>query len=181
MGLFYTGKGDKGRSYIGKKSVDKTCVEIEALGNLDELNSLLGLIKSEKVSKEVKKHLHNIQEKLFIIQAQLATLLMKMKYKAPVLKKEAIKNIEKIIQKIEREVKPAKKFIIPGGHSTSAWLDYARSVARKTERSVLQTLKKKKVPPETLAYLNRLSSLLFALARYEMKKRNKQEKHPQYK
>ena len=68
MGVFYTGKGDKGKSYVGKKSVSKTCLEIEALGQLDELNSMLGVLKSQRISRNLKKILHEIQENLFTIQ-----------------------------------------------------------------------------------------------------------------
>jgi len=72
MGNFYTGKGDKGRSYVGKKSVSKTCLEVEALGQLDELNSTLGLLKSQKVNRSLKSILHQVQENLFTIQSHVA-------------------------------------------------------------------------------------------------------------
>lgn len=204
MSIFYTGKGDKGKSYVGKQKVDKTCVEIEALGALDELNSLLGLVKSHDVSKETKAYLHNAQENLFIIQAHIASKIFRTKFAPPKFPESAIKEMEKLIRAFEKKIKPARKFVIPGAGSSSAWLDYARAVARRAERSVLllhkKTLRKapsiqlganqgkhfrygseKKIAPEILAYLNRLSSLLFALARFETKKKKQTEKHPNYK
>jgi len=189
MPLFYTGKGDKGKSYVGKKKVDKSCFEIETLGDLDEFNSFLGLIKSHTIPKDTKKYLHSVQEKLFIIQAQIAALLFKSKYPSPKIKKAHIKEIEKIIDALEKKIKPARKFIIPGETQTSAWLDYARALSRRVERNVLKIAKKtirrssgqEKISAETLAYLNRLSSLLFALARFETKRARKKEKHPTYK
>ena len=180
MGLFYTGKGDKGASKIGKIKMDKSCLEAEVLGTLDELNSLLGLIKSQDIPKDLKKHLENVQEKLFIIQAHIAALVFKGKQTARITKNH-VKELEAIIEVLEKEIKPAKKFILSGEHEIAAWLDYARAVARKVEREVVRFKKTKKVSLETVAFLNRLSSFLFALARSEMKKSGKKEKHPSYK
>lgn len=181
MGLFYTGKGDKGASKVGKVKMDKSCLEAEVLGTLDELNSLLGLIKSQKdLPKNLKKHLENVQEKLFIIQAHIAALVFKGKQTARITT-DHIKELEAIIEVLEKEIKPAKKFILSGEHELAAWLDYARAVSRKVEREVVRFKKTKKVSPETIAFLNRLSSFLFALARSETKKSGKKEKHPSYK
>lgn len=181
MSIFYTGKGDKGKSHVGKQKIEKTCIEIEALGALDELNSLLGLIKSQDVSKETKAYLRNAQEKLFIIQAQVASKVFTSKFSPLKLGEKAVKEMEKIIGVLEKKIQPARKFIIPGATLSSAWLDYARAVARRTERSVLLFNKKRKIPEEVLSYINRLSSLLFALARFESKKKRVREKHPTYK
>lgn len=197
MGLFYTGKGDKGASKVGKVKMDKSCLEAEVLGTLDELNSLLGLIKSQKdLPGDLKKHLENVQEKLFIIQAHIAALVFKGKQTARITT-DHIKELEAIIEALEKEIKPAKKFILSGEHELAAWLDYARAVSRKVEREVVRFKKttlrrgpldktrgklgRGKVSPETIAFLNRLSSFLFALARSEMKKSGKKEKHPSYK
>ena len=76
MGLFYTGKGDKGKSIVGKKIIDKTSVEIEALGDLDELNSLLGIVRSSVSDKAFKRIILSVQENLFIIQANVAGFML---------------------------------------------------------------------------------------------------------
>lgn len=188
MSLFFTGKGDKGTSIVGKKQMDKGGLEAELLGMLDELNSLLGLIKSQNVSKNTKKHIENIQEKLFIVQAYIAAIVFQGKEKARITT-EHIKEMEEIILAIEKEIKPARKFIISGEHEISAWLDYARAVARRVERELIRFRKRTfrrgsrqaKISPETLAFINRLSSFLFALARHETKRARKKEKHPKYK
>lgn len=186
MGLFYTGKGDKGKSFVGKKKIDKTSIEIEALGDLDELNSLLGIVRSSVSNKIFKKIILDVQENLFIIQANVAGVFYP-KFKPPEFKSLKIKELEKIIDNFERKIKPAKKFIIPGASEESAWLDYARAVSRRVERSVLKIAVRRKpyairwtFDPNILAYLNRLSSLFFAMARMAVKRSSKAERYPQY-
>ncbi|MDO8557364.1 MAG: cob(I)yrinic acid a,c-diamide adenosyltransferase [Candidatus Jorgensenbacteria bacterium] len=182
MGIFYTGKGDKGKSIIGKRKVDKTCLEISALGDLDELNCLLGAVRNEKLLPYHKKVISEVQENLFIIQANVAgATLFYGEHKSPDFPAGKITEIEKIIDGLEREIKPAKKFVIPGETRESAWLDVARTVSRRVEREVLKVHKKRPLPPTIPAYLNRLSSLLFALARAEAKRVGKKERHPRYK
>ena len=189
MGIFYTKKGDKGQSYIGKKIINKTRLEIEALGQLDELNSMIGVLKSDKVSDSLKKILHQIQEDLFIIQAQVASLMLsanresqvtKNKFHPPEFRSLKTRGIEKIIDNIEKKLPPLKKFVIPGANETSAWLDLLRAKSRNVERVILKIVNcKLKVDASIMAYMNRLSSLFFALARWEA--RNKKEQHPKYK
>lgn len=182
MSLFYTKKGDNCFSHIGKNKVAKTCVEIESLGDLDELNSLLGVIKNQKLSNRFKKILHQIQENLFIIQANIANLLFGIKHKAPEFKKSKIVEIEKIMDGFEKKLKPEKGFIIPGANIESAWLDFTRTIVRRTERNIIKMSKGKiKLSPEILIYLNRLSSLLFVMARMAVKQSGQKEKHPAYK
>ncbi len=179
MGNFYTGKGDKGTSYVGKKSVSKTCLEIEALGQLDELNSMIGVLKSQKISGELKKILHQIQENLFIIQANVAYLMLGGRYSPPSMPMSKVTEVEKIIDRIENRLPPIKTFIISGANNISAWLDLLRAKSRNVERSVLKIKHIKRLNTDIRAYLNRLSSLFFALARWEAK--NRKEKNPKYK
>ncbi|MFN3302035.1 MAG: cob(I)yrinic acid a,c-diamide adenosyltransferase, partial [Patescibacteria group bacterium] len=134
MPLFYTKKGDRGKSKIGNNFIAKDSLILDTLGELDELNSLIGLAKN--IVKKYKKELHNIQEDLFIIQAQIAWLIYP-KFKQPELKKEKIKNIEKRIEKIEKKIKPVKGFVIPGKEINSAWLHYLRAVTRRVERRIV--------------------------------------------
>lgn len=184
MGLFYTGKGDKGESVVGKKKIDKTCVEVEALGDLDELNSLIGIVKSES-PKETKDILHKVQEDLFIIQANVANFMFQdengnSEYPAPEFNAQKTREIESLIDDMENKVNPARGFIIPGLNKQSAWLDLLRAVTRRVERNTLKFNKKNELPEEILAYLNRLSSLFFAMARLESKNNNLEEEHPKY-
>ena len=179
MPTFYTGKGDGGKSYVGKKSVSKTCLEIEALGQLDELNSMIGVLKSHKVSKDLRRILHEIQENLFIVQSHVANIMLNEKFKVPEFKNIKIKEAEEIIEIIEKKLPPLRKFVISGANQTSAWLDLMRAKSRNVERSVLKIKKIDRLDQGLRTYLNRLSSLFFALARQEAK--NKKENNPSYK
>jgi cob(I)alamin adenosyltransferase len=178
MGNFYTRRGDNGKSYVGKKSIAKTCLEIEALGQLDELNSMLGVLKSQKISEELGKLLHEVQENLFIIQSHVANIMLGQSFKVPEFKDSKIKEVEKIIDRIEYKLPPLKKFVVSGTNPTSAWLDLIRAKSRSVERSVLNIKKIDELSQDIRTYLNRLSSLFFALARQENK--NKKEKNPSY-
>lgn len=179
MSIFYTRKGDNGKSYVGKKVLDKTCLEIEALGQLDELNSIIGVLKSGKISKELKETLHQIQENLFTVQANVASVMLGGNFKVPKLEINRVVEIENIINKIEKKLKPVRGFVVSGTNNTSAWLDFLRAKSRNVERSVLKINKTKDLDPDIKTYLNRLSSLFFALARWEV--RNTKEPNPRYK
>jgi len=175
MALKHLGSGDNGKSCFGKKWAKKTCPEIEALGALDELNSLLGLIRNQKIIKEYKNILLGVQQDLFVIQAFIAGALFGKKYKG--LKEEKIAETEKLIRKYSIEAGEIKNFIISGENEASAWLDYARTVARRAERRILPV---KKMDKNSLVYLNRLSSLFFVMARVCAKKKSKKEPAPVY-
>ncbi len=192
MSIYYTGKGDDGASRVGLKKIAKTNLVMSALGDLDELNSLLGIIKNHFVTNKRRsfneyKLLHTIsflkileraQENLFIIQAHVASGMFEKSYKLPNFSKEKVIELENIIAKCEKQLKSVNKFVVPGTNEKSAWLDYARTIARRAERSILKFSKKEKVTPEILAYLNRLSSLFFVMARVTAK--NRKEKSPKY-
>ncbi|MFA5319520.1 MAG: cob(I)yrinic acid a,c-diamide adenosyltransferase [Candidatus Paceibacterota bacterium] len=182
MGLFYTGKGDGGASEVwdGKK-LDKTSPGLVALGDLDELGSFLGLLRSRTPDKNNKKIIISIQEDLFIIQANLYFALIGKEEKAPVLGEEKIRMIERIIDTFEAFVGPERGFIITGENQEEAWLDLTRAVARRAERSAILLHREKPLPRNILAYLNRLSSLLFAMARGAAKKQGRKERKPKYK
>ncbi len=186
MGLYYTGKGDSGESVVGAKKIDKTSLEIEAIGELDELNSFIGLVKTGKISEEFIAILSRVQENLFIIQANTAEFMFhdengKPKYPAPKFPAEKIKEVEKIIEDYEKEVNPGKGFIVAGSNKYSAWLDVLRAVSRRAERRVLSFNKVHPLPHEILAYMNRLSSLFFAMARVNSKREDIKESNPKYK
>jgi cob(I)alamin adenosyltransferase len=176
MGLFYTKRGDKGFSHVGKIKISKIDCNIEALGQLDELNCLVGLIKSMQKDKNIKNILHQIQENLFIVQAIVAYKMLGEKRLPPQLGEKALRQVEELIDGIESKLKVEKKFIIPGANTVSAWLDYIRAKSRTAERAVLKTKIKN---PFVNAYLNRLSSLFFALARQAAQKQK--ELSPRYK
>ena len=177
--MLYTGKGDNGKSeLIGtKECFPKNGPIYEALGTLDELNSLLGVCRAYsafwkgniKVAKEIK----SAQECLFIIQAEVAGAQKSIL-------QNHVEGLENIIKKIEKLIKSPHTFIIPGSTKLSALLDYARAISRRAERKVLAAHKFHKISPQTRIYLNRLSSFLYALARYVAKKEGAKESSPSY-
>jgi cob(I)alamin adenosyltransferase len=175
--MLYTGKGDNGQTKIFhcNQSLSKSSVVAEALGTLDEVNSYLGVIKAKAEEQNVEI-VQRIQENLFIIQAEVAGADKKLN------KKEILK-IEKIINAIEKELPPIKSFFISGATVLSAEFDFARTLVRRAERRVVAAAEegKVKVSPNTLTYLNRLSSLLYALARLSAHKSGIQENSPSYK
>ncbi|MDP2735290.1 MAG: cob(I)yrinic acid a,c-diamide adenosyltransferase [bacterium] len=179
MALFYTGKGDKGTSSVGKKKYPKDSPILEALGDLDELNSLLGLMRSSLKKKDLGRKLFLVQENLFIIQARIAWLMF-TKFTSPQMTQEKIRKMELEIEAMEKSIRPERGFIIPGENETASWLDLARAVARRAERSTARLNKKRKLPQEVLTYLNRLSSYLYALARLEISRTNTKERKPRY-
>lgn len=182
MGIFYTGKGDGGVSAVwDKKKLDKASPELSALGDLDELMSLLGLIRNQKMSAAYKAILLGLEEDLFIIQANFYLYLIRRREKAPKFGEEKVKKLERFADELEKYVKPERGFVVPGGDPVGAWFDFARAVSRRAERSVWLCNKKLKLPPPVLAYMNRLSSVLFALARAAAKKSKKREARPKYK
>jgi cob(I)alamin adenosyltransferase len=187
--IFYTGKGDSGKSFIGKNEIDKISYEIKTLGKLDELNSLIGVTRNFKISKRIKNILLDIQNDLFIIQALVANLIIdkKLREKTKDLNFgiDKIEKIEKLINNLSKKLENQTQFIIYGSNLESALFDYLRAVTRETELIVLElnkTLKgSQKLKPEILKYLNRLSSLFYVLARYQAKIKNIKEQHPNYK
>lgn len=179
MALFYTGKGDKGVSSVGKKKYPKDSPILEALGDLDELNSLLGLVRSSLKRKDLDSKLFSVQENLFIIQARIAWLMFR-KFQSPQMTQEKIRNMELEIEAMEESIRPERGFVIPGENRAASWLDLARAVSRRAERSAAKLNKKHRLPQEVLTYLNRLSSYLYALARLEISRTKTKERKPRY-
>lgn len=184
MTKFYTGKGDEGASIMAGKKIDKDDLFFYLLGGLDELNSWLGFCRATaaKVTKlkEVVGYLRDIQETLFIAQAEVAAVGSGVASKIKV-SSDKTKDLERIIARVDKVLPPLAKFIIPGASELSASLDVARVMARQVERLAKTFSKKKKLRPEFLQYLNRLSSVLFALARFMNFKLKVKEEHPSYK
>ncbi|MDP3763234.1 MAG: cob(I)yrinic acid a,c-diamide adenosyltransferase [bacterium] len=177
--MLYTRKGDDGTSGLlgTKERFPKNSPVYDALGTLDELNSLLGVCRAcsvrEKGGVDVSDEIQNVQERLFIIQAELAgapkSILL-----------EHIKELESTIEKFEKLIANPHAFVISGTTELSAMLDYARAVSRRAERKVLGAQTTRKVSAPTRTYLNRLSSLLYALARYAASTKGTKESSPSY-
>lgn len=176
--MLYTRKGDNGTTRLIAKQaktfgcdqrISKSSTIAEALGTLDEANSQIGLARSKCLNFPVDSKffpfqniLLEVQQNLFIIQAELAGADGKT------INEDKVKKVESIVDDIEKQLPPIKSFFIPGATELGAIFDVSRTVARRAERRVVAVHDegKIKIGQHSLAYLNRLSSLLYALARY---------------
>jgi cob(I)alamin adenosyltransferase len=164
----YTKTGDKGdTSLFGGQRVPKDALRIEAYGNVDELNSVLGIVRADNTEPRVEKVLAAVQDVLFHLGADLATPRSAAGKKAVrrIEEKDCL-PLEKHIDAIETELKPLRNFVVPGGSPVAARLHFARTVCRRAERSVVRLSRNEDIGDGTTVYLNRLSDLLFVLARY---------------
>jgi cob(I)alamin adenosyltransferase len=181
MGL-YTGKGDGGITKIidTKERISKASPITEALGNLDELSSYLGVIKTNPVSVNYKLQTANFYEILEEIQQNIFTVSANLAGAEKSLGLDKVTESEAYISEVEKEKPPITTFTIVGGTEFAAMLDFARTLARRAERRVVEVSSEREVPIDTLKYLNRLSSLLFALARLTNHRSGIKETAPSY-
>lgn len=171
--MLYTRKGDDGmtKSFGCDQKMSKSSVIAEALGSVDEVNSFLGICKLKAKAdgltikslgdKPVWEAVQFVQNKLFTVQAEIAG--------APkMIKEDSVKELEKMTDSMESEMPPIKTFSIAGGSELSVHFDFARSIARRAERRVVQVVEEESRPvsEHTRQFMNRLSSLLYGLARY---------------
>ena len=164
----YTKTGDSGdTSLFGGKRVSKNNIRIEAYGTVDELNASIGVAIPESISESVKKSLRKIQNDLFVVGGDLATPLNETKVKLPRTIVEMVNNLENEIDTYEDKVEELKNFILPGGTKASAHLHLARTICRRAERRVVDLSNVEQINQEIVKYINRLSDLLFVLARFE--------------
>ncbi|MGL6106226.1 cob(I)yrinic acid a,c-diamide adenosyltransferase [Romboutsia sp.] len=163
----YTKTGDKGQTslYDGSR-IDKDDIRVESYGTLDELNSYIGLC-THYSENEDKKILKNIQLKLFSVSGELATKKEGL-YKNGV-SEDDIKNLETIIDDYIKKIDKVDAFIVPGSSLLSANLHVARTICRRAERRIFTLSKVDNVSPLLLKYINRLSDLIYAIARYNEK------------
>lgn len=175
--MLYTRKGDDGKTKLF--NCDTRLLKNEevfwALGNLDELNSYLGLLRSKIGNIEDGFFLREIQNDIFTIQAFVAGAEKKIGL-------EKSDRLEKKISEIEKEIPPIKTFIVPGEDELSAISDIARCVTRRAERSLVNLFQKhpENIDENALIYLNRLSSFFFAFARLLSHKVEAKEQAPRY-
>jgi cob(I)alamin adenosyltransferase len=178
--MLYTRKGDTGESGLfgTKERFAKDSSIYEALGTLDELNSLCGLCRAKfealpHDSIHIANLLHAVQGHLFIVQAEFAGA-------DKAIAQKHIDWLEQTIDVIEKTAGNPRAFVIPGANEMSALLDLARAVSRRAERTLVHARATREVSTPTYAYMNRLSSLLYALARYAAYSEEISEDHPTY-
>ena len=197
MVRIYTKTGDSGATTLfGGEKVDKNSAVIRAYGEIDELNSLIGVILGEdsfawalagakkrakkslafprirdkklKATYEIADQLFRIQNELFVLGSDLATPL-DVKIKIARIGAGHVKRLESEIDRWTKNLPPIRNFIIPGGGKIRSKLHLARTVARRAERSIVDLASQEKINRYALIYVNRLSDWLFTLARYVTK------------
>ncbi|MBI1988014.1 MAG: cob(I)yrinic acid a,c-diamide adenosyltransferase [Nitrospinae bacterium] len=164
-----TKRGDKGYTdLLSPTRVPKYDLRPDTYGTVDEANSALGLARAFSRREKVKEVVHRIQEELFIVGAELATSPEYADRLTRRITPRDTERLEALMEEIEREIEMPQAFIIPGSTPSSAALDLARAIVRRAERGVARLKANALLPDEEiLIYLNRLSDLLYTLARYE--------------
>ena len=171
----YTRTGDRGdTALVGGRRVPKDSARIEAYGTIDELNSIIGLARvfnAEQLERGPKHRwldeaLRKLQNELFDLGSELATPADAV-YEGMFRMGEAqVAALERQIDECQKDLQPLKSFVLPGGGRVSAFLHVARTVCRRAERDVLRLMGHEDIGEWPLAYLNRLSDLLFVLSRW---------------
>lgn len=166
----YTKTGDTGEtSLFGGRRVWKNNIRIAAYGTVDELNSILGIALTEIKNAELKEVIKSIQNELFTVGSDLAAPLEKStsNFRIPRIEAASSNRLEDLIDEFNLQLPELRNFILPGGTKGAAILHNARTVCRRAEREVVELSQNEEINKEIEVYLNRLSDLLFVLARYE--------------
>ncbi|RMG43726.1 MAG: cob(I)yrinic acid a,c-diamide adenosyltransferase [Candidatus Dadabacteria bacterium] len=170
----YTRNGDGGETHlVGGELVAKDSLRVKAYGEIDELNSHLGLIRTleEKTKKkDLLDMLSKIQNELFDLGSELATPPGASWDGMLRISDEHVSRLENWIDSLMNGIEELRSFVLPGGSKINANLHIARSVCRRAERSIIELSRSEEVSDSVLAYVNRLSDLLFAMARFESKR-----------
>ena len=180
MGV-YTKVGDKGKTaFFGCGMIQKDDPRIEALGAVDELNSVIGVTLAMVSDKELIEVLTKIQHDLFQVGADLAGSALEKKA-LPRITETHIKEVEEAIDKIEEKIGMPAKFILPGGTPSSSFLHLCRATTRRSERELVKAKSVIEISPELMIYINRLSDFFFMLARQANNEVDVKEQQPIYK
>lgn len=165
-----TRTGDEGRTGLADGSrVPKDSLRIEALGDVDELNAVIGLLLSQALPEYLHEPLKKIQNDLFTLGGELSMPGNSL------MKEDAVERIEVLAERLNAELPPLKEFILPGGGMAASCCHMARTVCRRAERHVVALSREESLSPLLLQYLNRLSDLLFIICRVLMRERQETE------
>ncbi len=169
----YTRKGDEGETSLGGgQRVPKDSPRVAAYGTVDELNSAIGAAVAHGLSPRLLETLPVIQNELFHLGSDLAFREEdKQKYPLPQIEERHVQKLEELIDELNEIVGPLQNFVLPGGSIGAAHLHVARTICRRAERAVLTLVREEPIGGLVMPYLNRLSDLLFVMARYENQQR----------
>lgn len=174
----YTKTGDRGETGLfGGARVSKASARVSAYGDVDELNSVLGVVCAQLGDDlETCENLRQIQGDLFVLGAELAKNPDKpLQLGISLLAEQDVERLEHYIDELDRGLAPLKTFILPGGSAAASFLHLARTTCRRAERAVVALAQTESVREELVRYLNRLSDLLFTLARGQNARRGVQD------
>jgi cob(I)alamin adenosyltransferase len=172
----YTKTGDAGTTaLIGGTRIAKSHIRITAYGNVDELNSHIGLVRDQEVNAIRKDELKEVQDRLFTIGSHLASDPSRSNKKLPDLLESDIKYLEDAMDAMDALLPELRHFVLPGGHTAVSFCHIARTVCRRAERGVIELAHEEEVPAIIIIYLNRLSDYLFVLSRMMCKELNAEE------
>ncbi len=168
LSRIYTKTGDRGETALGDGSrVSKDHPRVAAYGSVDELNAVLGLLLAEQPTAPEADLLRSIQNDLFDVGADLCVPQPadEMPGQRLRVQPQQAERLEKAIDRLNAGLTPLSSFVLPGGQPAAAWTHLARTVCRRAERDVVSLAKAEPINPQVIIYLNRLSDLLFVLAR----------------
>ena len=160
LSKIYTRTGDKGTTGLGDGSrVDKDSLRVEAFGTVDELNSVIGMLATHELPESISQELIEIEHDLFDIGGELCIP------GHSVITDKQVERLEALLDELNEDLQPLKEFILPGGTAAAAVCHLARTVCRRAERRCVTLSKQEDVSAAGMRYLNRLSDLLFVMAR----------------
>ncbi len=168
MANIYTRTGDKGITGLyGGSRISKDDLRVYCYGTIDEANSVIGAAYAFLEDEELKKLLRRIQEKMFVLGAELASDIKGIDMLSEKISKSDIEFLESNIDYLTEETGKMKKFLIPGGTKASSFIHVARTVVRRAERNIIGLSRNEDIREEVIGYTNRLSDALYAIARAE--------------
>lgn len=160
LSKIYTRTGDDGTTGLGDGSrTNKDSLRVEAMGDVDELNAVIGILLSEPLAAEIQDTLTRVQHDLFDLGGEICIPGHAM------VKAERVSALEETLDRLNEQLQPLKEFILPGGSRAAAYCHLARTVCRRAERQLTRLSREEPVTTISLQYLNRLSDLLFVMCR----------------
>ena len=160
LSKIYTKTGDTGTTGLGDGSrVNKDSLRIDAMGDVDELNAVIGILLTEPLHELIRSTLDDVQHDLFDVGGEIFIPGYSM------LKVDRVKALENVLDELNEPLPSLKEFILPGGSRASAYCHLARTVCRRAERSMIKLNRDETVTVISLQYINRLSDLLFVMSR----------------
>lgn len=160
LSRIYTRTGDDGTTGLGDGTrTNKDSLRVEAMGDVDELNAVIGVLLTEPLSEILRSTLTRVQHDLFDLGGEICIPGHAM------VKPERVDAMESILDELNDQLEPLQEFILPGGTRAAAYCHLARTVCRRAERRLIRLNREEAVTPTSLKYLNRLSDLLFVMCR----------------